>query len=167
MKRISISILRQGRALFVVVVFLGAALTSSGAARGDTVDGGPDGTQPELEQLVYDLDSTGDPQAALADWQGGALAAAQTVFPPDGRSPILDTTLPGWRAIVFLLMYDGDVLVSSCSGSMLNYNVVLTAAHCLFSRTGGGYHTKVLVVPAAYPPYRTPFGVSLDRKSVV
>ena len=87
------------------------------------------------EQVVYDLDAWGDPQVALSEWGAGSGASAATVFPPDGRTAVPDTTQPGWRAIVYLRMYDGDAFVGSCSGSMLSDNVVLTAAHCLYSRT--------------------------------
>ncbi len=128
----------------------------------------PTDSIPErMNQSVYSLDAAGDPTAAVADWQRSGPVTAQTIFPPDNRIAVVDTTQPGWRAIVFLLMYDGDVMVSSCSGSMISYNVVLTAAHCIYSRTEHSYHTKVLVVPGAYPPYKSPFGAAFAYRMSV
>ena len=161
MKRIYLFSSQSKLILATVTVGLVLAWSGSGSAHGpDSPRVSEDGVPPLAERSVYDLDATGDPAAALAEWQAAEPATAQTVFPPDGRTLVTDTTLPGWRAIVYLRMYDGDQWVGACSGSMLSFNVVLTAAHCLFPRAAHDYHTKVLVVPGAYPPYKTPFGAA-------
>lgn len=150
----------QAKLILVAVIFgVVVAWSGSGSARSADSAGASNDAIP-VERSAYDLDASGDAEAAFAEWQGAEEATAQTVFPPDGRTLVTDTTQPGWRAIAYLLMYDGDQFVGTCSGSMLNYNVVLTAAHCLYSRTAHSYHTKVLVVPGAYPPDKTPFGVA-------
>ena len=84
-----------------------------------------------------------------------AKVSAATIFPPDTRFEIADTTKPLWRTITLLLVYDQfDELVGSCSGVFLNYNVVLTAAHCIYN--GGDYAWSIVAAPGAEtegPPF--------------
>ncbi|MBK6663872.1 MAG: trypsin-like serine protease [Thermoflexaceae bacterium] len=58
-------------------------------------------------------------------------ATAQTVFPPDGRQPVSDTTVAPFRAIAHLVAFDNDQISSQCTGSFIGPSVVLTAAHCV------------------------------------
>lgn len=75
-------------------------------------------------------------------------AGAAHVFPPDDRFPITDSKAPGWRTITLLLLYDADEeLIGECSGVFINFNVLLTAAHCLY--TDGEYVHSVVAAPGA------------------
>ena len=101
---------------------------------------------PDPEALIpHPLSTNGELQKTA--WEMGEVQAA-TVFPPDERTLVADTTKPGWRTITFLRLYDvsGDYL-GHCSGVMLGFNVVLTAAHCLYA--GGEWTDSVLVSPGA------------------
>ena len=118
--------------------------------------------QWDLAELTFQLAPIADPDAAFEAWaaERSAGVSGATIFSPDERVQVADTTKAGWRAIVYLMMYDGSKLVSTCSGSMLNYNVILTAAHCLWSPDATSPHTSVLVVPAAHPPFKAPYGTA-------
>lgn len=86
-------------------------------------------------------------------------ATAATVFPPDDRFYVSDTTRPGWRTIAHLILVDGGGNIEGeCSGVMLNFDVVLTAAHCLYN--GGLWEGGVLVAPGDRPG-PAPFGVGV------
>ena len=94
---------------------------------------------------------------------GGASAA--TVFTPDGRELVTDTTAVPYRLGAVLVFYDqANVAFYECSGIVLNYNVVLTAAHCLYHDFG--YVTAADVGPGANAAGR-PFGVATARRVVV
>lgn len=60
--------------------------------------------------------------------------ASSTIFPPDDRLQVTDTTVAPFRAIVHLRFFRGGVRLRQCSGTMVAPNAVLTAAHCV---TGG------------------------------
>jgi V8-like Glu-specific endopeptidase len=97
----------------------------------------------EQEVLAEFHPESGDAQAAF-------------VFPPDDRRPIGDTTQPLWRTISLVEAFDRfNHFQWSCSGVFLNDNVILTAAHCLYS--SGNYTWSVKIFPGAAPD-GPPFG---------
>jgi V8-like Glu-specific endopeptidase len=102
-------------------------------------------------------------ELARAYLQDAGDAGAATVFPPDDRWRVPDTTAPYWRTIAQLVMFDAfGEIESFCTGTMLTATVVLTAAHCIYS--GGAYADGVLVIPGAdglYWPYGTGISVSM------
>lgn len=116
-----------------------------------------------------DLVSLPDPAAVF----GAFLAAgplpgdvrAATIFPPDDRVQIADTTETPWRNVTFVIVTDkdGDPL-GSCSGTALSPNVVLTAAHCLYR--SGAYKAGAVVAPGATAT-SAPFGVKPGKQLIV
>jgi len=95
----------------------------------------------------------------------GAAAGAATVFSPDDRWQVTDTTLAPFRAIVQVVIFDAyDEIDSTCSGVLLTAHVVLTAAHCLYM--GGSYAGGILVIPAQSGSY-WPFGSGYGSRMAV
>lgn len=129
-----------------------------------------EGTQSlplELQPVTKQLAPLADPAAAMASWrasqQPGANAA--TVFPPDDRVPVPDTTAVGWRTITFVVSFDAEGNpLASCSGTMIGDNVVLTAAHCVYD--GGQYVNSVVVSPGATAT-TDPFGLAVATRMAV
>ena len=78
-----------------------------------------------------------------------AQAAGAGIFGPDDRVAVVDTLALGYRAIALLLMYEGERPSAGCTGTFISKNLVLTAAHCLYS--GGKYATAVAATPGAAP----------------
>lgn len=152
--------LRRWPLLVAAVIGLFGLLLTVGGFPGDSAAAAAQPLPADLAPVMRDLEPMSHPVTALEAWQQESApgVGAATVFGDDDRLPVLDTTQPGWRTIVLLLIYNqyGE-LDGACSGSMLNYNVVLTAAHCLYS--SGNYVGSVLVAPGA-SPYSAPFGVA-------
>lgn len=97
------------------------------------------------------------PEDVLARLHDGSVSAA-TIFGRDDRTQITATTEGPWRTIAQLVIFDRwNEITSTCSGVMLNTNVVLTAAHCLFDPVTRTYIHSLLVVPGESGP-EFPFG---------
>ncbi len=90
-------------------------------------------------------------------------ATAQTVFPPDGRQPVSDTTVAPFRAIAHLVAFDNDQISSHCTGSFIGPSVVLTAAHCVTHKDRKTTHQAILVVPGE-TAIAFPFGTAFATK---
>jgi V8-like Glu-specific endopeptidase len=74
------------------------------------------------------------------------IADYQRVFPPDERERVPSTTSFPASAIAFLEQYDGDNLVTLCTGTFIGPDVVLTAGHCVYYPPHG-FGTGIAVVP--------------------
>src|SRR5690606_19807542 len=75
--------------------------------------------------------------------------------------PVDDTTAWPYRIIAQLWMFDADGnIVAQCSGVLLNVDVVLTAAHCLWDDDIDAPYDSILVVPAQ-DGGEWPFGTAL------
>lgn len=148
------------KTLLLLLVFCGASLALAAGA----TPGAADGAGQSPYTLVQSPPRTVAPalrQQMVDAWHAGnEFADAATVFYPDDRVPITDTTVAPWRDVVYLFIKLGDSY-QSCSGSMLSPNVVLTAGHCLFD--GGIYAEGALVIPGSaggYEPYGDTFSAN-------
>jgi V8-like Glu-specific endopeptidase len=127
--------------------------------------GGPPETDP-YTLVEFDLKPPPADAEAMLRAEREAEAAtvgAATVFPPDERIQVTDTTRIPFRTVADLGLFEpGGRLSGRCSGVMLGPDVVLTAAHCVY--WSGRYIDSVLVVPGeSWPswPYGTGFAVKM------
>ncbi|KAA0241092.1 hypothetical protein EDM76_00770 [bacterium] len=103
------------------------------------------------------------PPEVVASLQRGEVSAA-TIFGPDDRIRVTETTRGPWRSIAQLVIFDQwNEIVSTCTGAMLNTNVVLTAAHCLFDPQTQSYAHSLLVIPGE-DGLAFPFGAALAER---
>jgi Trypsin len=75
------------------------------------------------------------------------------VGPTDGRTRVLQTSRPPYAAVCQIERDFGDGRLSGCSGFLVAPNVLVTAAHCVFSRPrhlllGRGAPRRIRVTPA-------------------
>jgi V8-like Glu-specific endopeptidase len=110
---------------------------------------------------VFDEPRAIEPPTALAAMRGHA----DDRDPGDGygeieqavRTTLIDTTAWPARANVKLYQTYPNGQRSSCSGSMIGDRFVLTAGHCIWQPSRGGWASAVTVVPGLDETY-TPFG---------
>ena len=134
--------MKQAIAITVIAVM---ALWGQTAVSGKGPAPLPDALQPVTQQLS----PLANPAAAMANWRASQAGVnAATVFPPDDRTEVPDTTAVGWRTITQIVSFDAAVNpLEECSGTMIGDNVVLTAAHCVYN--GGHYVDSIVVSPGA------------------
>ena len=92
-------------------------------------------------------------------WEIPATVTAATVFGEDDRVQVEDTTEWPYRIIAHLVVFDEFGEAShQCSGILLNYDVVLTAAHCVWDDYSDEPFGSIIVVPGddGFLPF--PFG---------
>ena len=134
----------------------GAMVLSSGAGRAEA-----DASPYELVEFELQPPPENAEELIRAAMAESGDAGAATVFPPDDRIRVYDTTQPIFRTVAHLAIFDRNSrLVSQCSGTLVAVNVVLTAAHCIY--WSGSYAGSVLVIPAEnWPswPYGTGFSI--------
>ncbi len=85
----------------------------------------------------------------------------ESVFPPDDRTRVSPTTSYPWRTVAKLYMTFPDAAQGGCSGAIIGcpdghgYHI-LTAGHCVYSHSHGGWASSIRVVPGldeTYMPY--------------
>lgn len=90
-------------------------------------------------------------EATYAPYEIGSDKAAGTfvpfsVFEPDERSVVIDTTDLPYRAIVNIVYADPvSGVPKGCTGGMVAADTALTAAHCVFSK--GKWHADMTIMP--------------------
>jgi V8-like Glu-specific endopeptidase len=80
----------------------------------------------------------------------------ESVIGTDGRSRITSVTSFPWRTVVSLYIVWPDNAGGGCSGAMIDKFHVLTAGHCIYSHSHGGWAKSVRVMPGrngSYMPY--------------
>jgi len=149
------------RTIAIAVIAL-IALWGQTAAIGE----GPAPLPEALQPVTQQLSPIANPAAAMANWrasQSGVNAA--TVFPPDDRTEVADTTAVGWRTITQVVSFDAAANpLGECSGTMIGDDVVLTAAHCVFN--GGQYVDSIVVSPGSTIT-TNPFGLAAATRFAV
>lgn len=72
-----------------------------------------------------------------------------------------------YKAVGKLLIYDGGAYAGYCSASVIGpKNIVVTAAHCVYDRDGGGWHDAFEFVPA-YRDGAAPYGVWISNNALI
>jgi glutamyl endopeptidase len=83
-------------------------------------------------------------------------ASVESVIGADNRVKITNTAVYPWRAMTKLYITFPNGITTSCSGALINTKYVLTAGHCVYNASRGGFARTVRVVPGAngsYAPY--------------
>ena len=128
----------------------------------------PSGNQIQ-QSAMSDLSSTPPYQGLLP--QG---FVPESVFPPDDRVRVSPTTSFPWRTICKLYITFPDGTSGGGSGAIIDGYHILTAGHCVYHHSYGGWATSIKVVPGlddSYMPYnyawainaRTYTGWTVDR----
>ncbi len=86
--------------------------------------------------------------------------ATSTIFPPDDRLQVTDTTVAPFRAIVHLRFFRGGVRLRQCSGTMVAPNAVLTVPYVWRFRAIGS--DAAVVWTLTWKDGRAPGGLSFD-----
>jgi V8-like Glu-specific endopeptidase len=87
-----------------------------------------------------------------------------TVIGTDNRQIVTATTTSPWRTITKLYMTYNNGRTYVCSGTIIAAKYVLTAGHCVYSRSDGGWAKRVEVIPGlsgTYKPYGSAFATKL------
>ncbi len=87
----------------------------------------------------------------------------ESVCGRDGRVRITATTRVPWRWICQLLITRADGRTSRCTGWFIGPRTVMTAGHCVYSHSAGGWARRIEVIPgmnAASRPYGSQVGTS-------
>lgn len=86
------------------------------------------------------------PLASNAPTGNGGNATPFTVFPPDTRTRVADTTVYPYRAVTRMLSVFSNGQVARCTGFLYASNVLVTAGHCVFD-TAFGWAQNIQVTP--------------------
>lgn len=70
-----------------------------------------------------------------------------SVFPPDTRTRVSDTTVYPYSSVALLLVTRANGATGRCTGFFYAPTIVATAGHCVYSQTRG-WATKIQVIPA-------------------
>lgn len=81
----------------------------------------------------------------------------ETVCGRDDRNHITDITLVPWRMICQLIMTLQDGRQARCTGWFISPRTVMTAGHCVYSHSAGGWVKSIEVFPGMNDRLR-PFG---------
>lgn len=103
--------------------------------------------------------------APQSEKSGVATTQEPLVFGADNRVAITNTTLWPYRTVAKLFSTWPSGSPSGCSGAVVDEKSVLTAGHCVYKSSKGGWATSVTVVPGLdgqYMPFGQAFATRLD-----
>jgi putative chitinase len=79
------------------------------------------------------------------------LLIEKKIVGADGRWPVAKTTVKPYSTIATLIIsFPKAATPGMCTGSMIAADAVLTAAHCVYNASKGGWASSMRVIPAAY-----------------
>lgn len=140
----------MSRRRFAVLLVLVVVVTAAVPSQGWRLVGAQPG-EDLWEGVHFDLTPPPDAEALLEAYR--RQAQPETIFYPDDRIELFNTTDAPWRSIAHLVTIDYSGYIWDCSGTFVNYNVVLTAAHCLDDAAA------TLVIPGENR-FAEPFGMA-------
>ncbi|MGO3605743.1 MAG: trypsin-like serine protease [Pseudolactococcus laudensis] len=80
----------------------------------------------------------------------------ESIIGTDDRSIVSNTTLFPYRTSCFIVTTFPDA-IKYCSGNLVSSDTILTAGHCIYDETLGGWATSIAVYPARNG-FSSPFG---------
>jgi V8-like Glu-specific endopeptidase len=111
-----------------------------------------EGLEFETEEIIITEDLERLPDAGLEEFQ-----QPESVCGRDDRIRISPATAYPWRAICQLIITMANGSQSRCTGWFIGPRTVMTAGHCVYSHTAGGWPQKITVIPGM-DAARQPFG---------
>jgi V8-like Glu-specific endopeptidase len=97
----------------------------------------------------------------------GGKNAARTVWPPDDRIQVQDTTAFPYRTIGYVEGATESGAYTSCTGVLVGPRLVLVAAHCLYDHDQGGWLKDFVFVPGLADAEKVPFGVAAYEEAYI
>lgn len=91
--------------------------------------------------------------------QGSEVVNPRTIFYPDQRIKVSNTQAFPYSAVVCVRSTFPNGEISQGSGGMIGKDSVLTAGHCIFNKSKGGWATSVEVSPGQVGSFR-PYGTA-------
>lgn len=84
--------------------------------------------------------------------------AERQVFGKDDRVQVKNTKVYPYNVIGYLEMKNSQGEYGMCTGTLIGPRTVLTAAHCVYDHTKGGFVDEITFVPGLAGPEDAPFG---------
>lgn len=139
--------------------------TASSETLLDGAGGGTGAIRPEAD--LFAPSNQGLVEAPQSEDSLGGVGTSQEplVFGDDNRVGITNTTLWPYRTVAKLFSTWPNGSSSGCSGAVVDEKAVLTAGHCVYKSSKGGWATSVTVVPGLsgqYMPFGQAFATRLD-----
>ena len=132
------------------------------------------------EETYYDVEITGDPSESVGasvypahipqknmsgvDEQVGAETEEEiepeTIIGEDGRTKVTDTTEFPYSAVLYIEIKWSDGTLYTGTAFMISDNVAVTAAHCIYDSSHGGWAKSITVWPGkdGFGLWNNPYG---------
>jgi V8-like Glu-specific endopeptidase len=88
-----------------------------------------------------------------------APGSERIVWPPDGRTQVVDTTLPPYAQVGLIEAASATGNYYYCTGMLVGPRAVLTTAHCLYNHDERGWLKDFVFVPGLADTQTAPYGV--------
>lgn len=149
-------------------------VASSALAQDNPANTGTGNLSDDYEIPDEILDQLDEASAAYASYESKTLERDEndqfiphSVFIPDTRQSVLETTVFPYSAVVQILALTPSGEASLCSGAMIAPDIVLTAAHCIHSGTSAGHRMQSFMVMPGRTFGSAPFGRCKAIETVV
>jgi len=116
-----------------------------------------EGFGPETVEIDKDLEEL--PRSCDLEYSD---EEPESVCGADGRKRIGQTSSLPWRMICQLIITRADNRKSRCTGWFIGPRTLMTAGHCVYSHSAGGWAKQIEVVPGMNGSQR-PFGSTVGR----
>ncbi|MEQ8703553.1 MAG: trypsin-like serine protease [Phaeodactylibacter sp.] len=113
----------------------------------------------DLSEDLSPLPSVGSPGVELPDWAypGYDIPDAEELLTFTNLSLVTNTNEYPWSASVKLFIEWPNGQIGVCSGALIDPKHVLSAGHCVYSHTNGGWADQIFVYPG-YQNQQAAFG---------
>lgn len=106
----------------------------------------------ETQEVTYDSYRNIKESNATSNFNLENVAAPSSLF------PIMDTTDSPYRNVCYIVATFPNGKVATGSGTLVYFDILLTAAHVVYSNENGGWATTVTVTPGRTASGSAPFG---------